>query len=144
MTDPDSLKRAASKPGLDARAAETCVNERADAMGPARLRQFGYGLISISDDAGTLFSLAAVTTREGFPTRAELLERYEAKSGRSMSELRWYQTLALWKSAVFLEGSYKRLLAGTTDDPYLKLFDEGVPRLAEAAWEAANLPAPRT
>ena len=49
-----------------------------------------------------------------------------------MSDLRWYQTLALWKAAVFMEGNYKRSLAGTTDDPYLKLFDEGVPALAEA------------
>ena len=32
-----------------------------------------------------------------------------------------------------MEGNYKRSLAGTTDDPFLKLFDEGVPRLAEAA-----------
>ena len=90
------------------------------------------------DDAGTLFSLAAVTTREGFPTRAELLERYEARSGRPMAELRWYQTLALWKSAVFLEGSYKRLLAGTTDDPFFKMLDRGVPEIAQRAWDVAH------
>ena len=35
-----------------------------------------------------------------------------------------------------------RFFAGTTDDPFLKMFDEGVPRLAEAAWEVANMPAP--
>ena len=35
-----------------------------------------------------------------------------------MSDVRWYTTLALWKSAIFLEGSYKRRLAGTTDDPF--------------------------
>ena len=52
-----------------------------------------------------------------------------------MSDLRWYQALALWKAAVFMEGNYKRSLAGTTDDPFLKLFDEGVPMLAEAAHE---------
>ena len=36
------------------------------------------------------------------------------------------------------KGNYKRSLAGTTDDPYLKLFDEGVPALAEAAYEASR------
>jgi aminoglycoside phosphotransferase (APT) family kinase protein len=98
-----------------------------------------------SDSADTMFSsLTAVTRREGFQSRDELVALYEEASGRSMSNLRWYQTLALWKAAVFMEGNYKRSLAGTTDDPYLKLFDEGVPRLAEAAWEMANLPAPRT
>jgi hypothetical protein len=45
---------------------------------------------------------------------------------------------------VFMEGNYKRFMAGSTDDQYLALFDEGVPRLAEAAWEAANTPAPKT
>jgi aminoglycoside phosphotransferase (APT) family kinase protein len=90
------------------------------------------------DDAGTLFTLAAVTTREGFPTRAELIARYEERSGRSMSSVRWYQTLALWKSAVFLEGSYKRLLAGTTDDPFFKLLGEGVPEIAQRAWDVAH------
>ena len=37
-----------------------------------------------------------------------------------MRDVRWYTTLALWKSIVFMEGNYKRALAGTTDDPYLK------------------------
>ena len=87
-------------------------------------------------------SLTAVTRDEGFPGRDELIVMYEEASGRSVSNLRWYQTLALWKAAVFMEGNYKRSLAGTTDDPYLKLFDEGVPMLAEAAWTAANAPAP--
>ena len=54
------------------------------------------------------------------------------------------EALALWKAAVFMEGNYKRSLAGTTDDPYLKLFDEGVPALAQAAHELTQLPAPRT
>ena len=86
------------------------------------------------DPEDTMFSsLSAVTRREGFPSRDELIARYEEISGRSVSDLRWYQTLALWKAAVFMEGNYKRSLAGTTDDPFLKLFDEGVPRLAEAA-----------
>ena len=38
--------------------------------------------------------------------------------------------------------NYKRSLAGTTDDPYLKMFDEGVPRLAEAAHLVSQTPAP--
>jgi aminoglycoside phosphotransferase (APT) family kinase protein len=93
-----------------------------------------------SGDAGdTMFSsLSAVTRRDGFPNREELIAHYEERTGRSMSDLRWYQALALWKAAVFMEGNYKRSLAGTTDDPFLKLFDEGVPRLAEAAHQIAH------
>jgi aminoglycoside phosphotransferase (APT) family kinase protein len=96
------------------------------------------------DPEDMMFSLTGVTRREGFQTRDELVALYEERSGRSMSDLRWYQTLALWKAAVFMEGNYKRFAAGTTDDPFLKMFDEGVPRLAEAAWEIANTPAPST
>jgi aminoglycoside phosphotransferase (APT) family kinase protein len=97
------------------------------------------------DPEDTMFSsLSAVTRRDGFPSRQEMIAHYEQRTGRSMSDLRWYQALALWKAAVFMEGNYKRSLAGTTDDPYLKLFDEGVPALAEAAHEITQLPAPRT
>ena len=84
-------------------------------------------------------SLAAATRREGFPTREELIARYEERSGRSMDALNWYQALALWKAAVFMEGNYKRFLAGSTDDAYLGLFDEGVPALAEKAHEVRSL-----
>jgi len=89
-------------------------------------------------------SLSAATRRSGVMAREELTARYEERSGRSVSALNWYQALALWKAAVFMEGNYKRSLAGTTDDPYLKFFDEGVPQLAEAAHEITKLPAPAT
>ena len=78
-----------------------------------------------------------MTRQPGFPTRDELVARYEERSGRSMSDLRWYTTLALWKSAVFLEGSYKRRLAGTTDDPFFDRLEHGVPEIAERALRTA-------
>jgi aminoglycoside phosphotransferase (APT) family kinase protein len=82
--------------------------------------------------------LGNVTRAEGFPTRAELIARYEQRSGRSVSDVRWYTTLALWKSVVFMEGNYKRALAGTTDDPYLAQFGEGVLELAGQAEAVAH------
>jgi aminoglycoside phosphotransferase (APT) family kinase protein len=83
-------------------------------------------------------ALGAVTRAEGFPTRAEMIARYEERSGRSMNDIRWYMTLALWKSVVFMEGNYKRAVAGTTDDPYLKTFGEGVLELARQAEAVAH------
>jgi aminoglycoside phosphotransferase (APT) family kinase protein len=79
--------------------------------------------------------LGRITRQEGFPTRAELIALYEERSGRSMSDMRWYTTLALWKMGVFMEGNYKRAIAGTTDDPYLKQFGDGVLELARRAEE---------
>jgi aminoglycoside phosphotransferase (APT) family kinase protein len=90
-----------------------------------------------ADDPAGLFDLNAVTRRDGFPTRAELVARYEAGSGRSMTDIRWYTTLALWKAVVFMEGNYKRAISGTTDDPYLKSFGDGVLELARRAEEVA-------
>jgi aminoglycoside phosphotransferase (APT) family kinase protein len=109
------------------------------------LADIGYLTATWSEPGGdqkTMFDMMSVTREPGFMRRDELVLRYEERTGRSMSDLRWYQALALWKAAVFMEGNYKRSVAGTTDDPYLKLFDKGVPMLAEAAHEITKLPAP--
>ena len=82
--------------------------------------------------------LGRLTREEGFPTRAQLIELYEQRSGRSLSDIRWYTTLAIWKMAVFMEGNYKRAITGTTDDPYLKSFGDGVVEVAERAEEASR------
>jgi aminoglycoside phosphotransferase (APT) family kinase protein len=87
----------------------------------------------------TMFAnLGAVTRAGDFLTREEIIARYEERSGRSMSALNWYQALALWKAAVFMEGNYKRFQAGNSDDEYLGLFGRGVPMLAEKAREIAH------
>jgi aminoglycoside phosphotransferase (APT) family kinase protein len=85
-------------------------------------------------------SLNAATRREGFMSRNELIARYEERSGRSVPALNWYQALALWKAAVFMEGNYKRFTMGASDDPYLALFDRGVPALAEKARQVLRSP----
>jgi aminoglycoside phosphotransferase (APT) family kinase protein len=85
------------------------------------------------DPTGGMFELSGVTREVGFPLREELVARYEERSGRSMTDIRWYRTLALWKSIVFMEGNYKRAMSGATDDPYLKGFGEGVIQLAQRA-----------
>jgi aminoglycoside phosphotransferase (APT) family kinase protein len=90
------------------------------------------------DPPSTIASLTTVTrTVAGFPTRDELVARYEERSGRSMRDVPWYTTLALWKSAIFLEGSYKRRLAGTTEDPFFDRLKDGVPEIAERARRTA-------
>jgi aminoglycoside phosphotransferase (APT) family kinase protein len=104
------------------------------------LADVGYLLATwaqAGDPETTVASLTTVTRRPGFPTRDALVARYEERSGRSMSDVRWYTTLALWKSAIFLEGSYKRRLAGTTEDPFFDRLKEGVPEIAERARHTA-------
>ena len=106
------------------------------------LADVGYMTVTWAEsgdpDDTSFASLSAVTRQGGFPTREELIERYEERTGRSMSALNWYQALALWKAAVFMEGNLKRFQAGASDDEYLGLFVEGVPALAEAALQISR------
>jgi aminoglycoside phosphotransferase (APT) family kinase protein len=105
------------------------------------LADVGYMLATWAqegDPQNAISALGGVTRGPGFPKREELVARYEERSGRSMSDVRWYMALALWKSAVFLEGSYKRRLAGTTEDPFFDLLKDGVPQIADRAWQLAN------
>jgi aminoglycoside phosphotransferase (APT) family kinase protein len=91
-------------------------------------------------DAGSPgFTTTGVTLSEGFPEREELLARYEEKTGRSMKNFPFYETLAVWKLAILLEGSYARHLAGTTDDPLFAGLKDGVPALAQRALGTAGL-----
>ncbi len=104
------------------------------------LADVGYMMIHWTqpgDEIGR-FNLQHVTARPGFPTREQLIARYEERSGRSMQALDWYVTLALWKAVVFMEGNYKRAVMGSTDDPYLKSFGEGVLELARRALQVTR------
>ena len=76
-----------------------------------------------------------MTAEPGFPTRAELVERYAEVTGRDVTGLAWYEALALWKAAVFCEALYGRYLRGERGDAWAASLDEGVPRLLEAAAE---------
>ncbi len=105
------------------------------------LADVGYMMIhwtETDDPPNSKFNLQSVTSLPGFPTRQELIERYEERSGRSMRALNWYVTLALWKAVVFMEGNYKRAITGSTDDPYLKSFGEGVVELAQRALQVSQ------
>jgi aminoglycoside phosphotransferase (APT) family kinase protein len=90
------------------------------------------------DEVSPLFW--APTRAPGFPGRKEVAARYAERSGRDLSELDFYVALGLWKIAVILEGVYARYAAGAygeTDQSY-RQFEEVIPRLAEAAAEAAS------
>jgi aminoglycoside phosphotransferase (APT) family kinase protein len=84
------------------------------------------------DEPNPMFELSRLTARPGFPGRDEVVRRYRMKTGRSLGSLLWYQVLALWKAAIFLEGSYRRYLAGASGDAYFASLDRGVPALARA------------
>ncbi|HVX34221.1 MAG TPA: phosphotransferase family protein [Solirubrobacterales bacterium] len=85
------------------------------------------------DAPNAVSDLSSVTRGAGFPGRDFLVARYAERSGRSVDALPWYQVLAIWKAAIFLEGSFRRFGAGTTADPYFASLEAGVPALAALA-----------
>ena len=54
----------------------------------------------------------SATAVEGFPNRAELLERYTKTSGRDAGDIDFYTAFAFWKLACIVEGVYARYLGG--------------------------------
>jgi aminoglycoside phosphotransferase (APT) family kinase protein len=91
------------------------------------------------DPYNAVGDLSSITRLPGFPDREFLADRYAAATGLSVDALPWYQVLAIWKAAIFLEGSYKRFQDGTTADAYFARLGEGVEALGRLAAERAGL-----
>jgi aminoglycoside phosphotransferase (APT) family kinase protein len=52
----------------------------------------------------------------GLPSRAEIVERYSAKTGFGVGDVRWYEAFACWKTAVVLQQLYVRWVRGESKD----------------------------
>lgn len=48
----------------------------------------------------------------GLPRKAELVERYAARTGRSVEDVDWYHVLAAYRLGIILEGTHARAFAG--------------------------------
>jgi aminoglycoside phosphotransferase (APT) family kinase protein len=102
----------------------------------------GYLLATYTEPNGRVSALGSspVTGQAGFPSRAELVARYEERSGREVQPLRWFEALALWKAAVFCEAIYGRYIRGELgrEDTRAAIFEQGVPLLAQTALEVIS------
>jgi aminoglycoside phosphotransferase (APT) family kinase protein len=91
--------------------------------------------------------LPTATTLEGFPSRAHLLERYAAASGRDLDDVGFYVALGYWKLACILQGVLVRYREGAMGDQggAPGRFSEQVAALGEAGTAALDgvLGAPR-
>ena len=73
----------------------------------------------------------------GFPTRAELVERYAATSGRSVTDIHFYHTLGLFRIVVIIAQISIRYLRGQTSDPRFASLGPAIPLMAKAAQAVA-------
>lgn len=73
------------------------------------------------------------TDADGYPTRTDLVSRYERETGNEFKDQRFYRTLAVFKLAALGEMFYRRHLEDNADDPLYPAMEDGVPRLADRA-----------
>jgi aminoglycoside phosphotransferase (APT) family kinase protein len=92
-------------------------------------------LTALWHEAGEPELSPSPTGHPGFPTRAEVIAGYEARTGRDVRDIGWYQAFALWRLACIGEGIYVRYRDGALADADFDVTAqrEHVVELAEAA-----------
>lgn len=83
-------------------------------------------------------TVSAVTNREGWFTREEVLGRYGARSGADLSGVGFYEVFAVFKLAVVLQQIFFRYRRGQTDDPRFAPLGGRVEWLARVATALAE------
>ena len=78
-------------------------------------------------------AISPLTTQPGWFSRQQLLDRYQARSGLDLSDIRYYEVFGIFKLAVVLQQIYYRYFVGQTRDERFRDFDARVRGLAEAA-----------
>ena len=78
-------------------------------------------------------ALTSVTRRPGWFTRAEMLERYAARTGSDLTKIEFYEVFAVFKLAVVLQQIFYRFHRGQTDDARFARLDERVKWLERIA-----------
>jgi aminoglycoside phosphotransferase (APT) family kinase protein len=91
-----------------------------------------------SGEADKNSSLRAVTNGPGWMTREEIIERYEARTGRDLSRIVFYETFARFKVAVVIQQIYFRYAQGQTRDERFRNFDGLVRELSREALTLAE------
>ncbi|MTD12511.1 phosphotransferase [Nakamurella sp. YIM 132087] len=107
------------------------------------LFDLGYFLSSYPEPGETLTptgEFGVAVFEPGYPSRAELADRYAATTGRDLSGIAWYQALALWKLAALYEYGRRRAVRGV-GDPYYRERTK-VEAFLVAAHQVAGLDAP--
>jgi len=130
-------------------------NAMFDLEEPGRLvAVFDWDMVTVGDplvDLGTLLGYwpdpgdsvsrgtgQAISQLEGFLNRQALAERYAARTGFDLENIAFYETFALFKTAVVIEQIYVRWVRGQTKDDRFERMGALVPLLAQAAQQVAS------
>lgn len=128
-------------------------NAMLDAADPGRLvAVFDWDMCTLGDPLADLGQLVCywvhpddpperreaspMPSAPGFLTRAEVVQRYAAQSGRDVSQLAFYEVYAHWKTAIVLAQLYLLYRRGQSQDERLRHYDARMLLFAEAAHDA--------
>ncbi|MBV9826195.1 MAG: phosphotransferase family protein [Alphaproteobacteria bacterium] len=81
---------------------------------------------------------AMPTWRGGFPSRADAIQRYAARTGFEVSAVGWHQVFAAFKLAVIIQQIYIRFVRGQTQDERFRHYYHRVLGLAEKAQQITS------
>ncbi len=104
------------------------------------LADVGYLLVYYTDPGSQWQRANDPSGSDGFPTRAELLERYTAATDRDLSGIGYYEAFSYWRLACISEGVYARYKAGVMgdDDVDVDALGLGTAMLADRALRAID------
>ncbi len=85
------------------------------------------------DGADAQMAVMSVQPWDGFPTIAEMIDRYRDRTTRDLSAIAWYGVLACYKTGIILEGTHARALAGKAPKEFGDLLHATTVRLFERA-----------
>ncbi len=106
------------------------------------LSDLGYVLTfwgQADDDPKWILGASMPTWNKGFPTRADVIERYSLKTGLDCSDVHWYQVFGVFKIAVILQQIYIRYLRGQTQDERFAIFGDRIAGLTDKGRVLAGL-----
>ena len=106
------------------------------------LADLGYLLnywVEPGDDPAWRAIAAMPTWRDGFPSRAEAVARYAARTGFDVAAIGWHQVFAAFKLAVIIQQIYIRYVRGQTQDQRFRHYHRRVLGLADKARGLARI-----
>ena len=86
-----------------------------------------------ADSAATSRGTRPGLARMGLPSRADIVQRYAARSGADLADVPWWEAFALWKTAVVVQQLHRRWVRGESTDPRMATIADRMPATIAAA-----------
>ena len=91
------------------------------------------------DDQQWLEAGSLPSWRVGFPSRADAVERYAARTGRDTAAIQWHHVFGTFRLAVIIQQIYIRYLRGQTQDQRFRGYGARVTTLVEKSLALAGV-----